>query len=217
MKKYNNVNLVIAIMIFLVTVVSLFYLPDCVPTHTHFNTVDGWGSKYTNLIAPVLAFALWYFMPIFMKQKAEHAKLLGDIAGSAYLTKNKNMINVIFMIFAYLDLYWIYQDFEYTSSGVSISCFLLIAIAMFYVMVSFVVYFMSKEELLKLHWKEFQPEDTPMAIMKKQRIFLISGCIVGLLILGDAMYSTVSISFIIVVTGLILLKLLSGMLKRFRL
>lgn len=213
MKKYNNINLILAVIMFAITLVSMFFLPNKVPIHTDYNKVDRWGSKYTYFIAPMIAFILWYMMPKFMSRKNDQAKILGGKVGELYLIKNKIMINVLFLAFVGLDLYWIYQDFLLTSKSISLNFFLLIAVAILYITASFTVFYMDDKELLKLHWKEFTPADSSIAIRKRKILFLVFGCIAAMLILADALYSTASVAVIAVLAILLILKFLIGPLK----
>lgn len=213
MKKYNNINFVLATLMFIITFVSLFFLPDRVPTHTHFEGVDGWGSKYTYLIAPAIAYILWFFMPKFMSQKSDETKLLGEKAGNIYLLKNKIIINIIFILFVGFDLYWIYQEFLYTSNNISLNFFLLIGIAVLYITASFSIFYMDNEELMMLHWKEFTLADSSLNIRKKKLLFLISGCVVAMLIIADALFYTKSFLLIFVLLLSLVLKFMIGPIK----
>lgn len=107
MKKYNTINLILAITMLIITFVSLFFLPSNVPIHTHFGRIDEWGSKYTNFIAPAIAFILWFMMPKIMSRKKDQAELLGGDLGEKYLVKNRIIINLVFLVFAEFDLYWV--------------------------------------------------------------------------------------------------------------
>ena len=182
MKKFNNINFVLATITLIITLISLFFLPNSVPIHTHFDGVDGWGSKYTNIIVPVIAYILWFMMPKIMSQKNNQAKMLGRQIGEIYLIKNRIIINMIFLSFVGFDLYVIYQDFLYTSKKVSLNFFLLIAVAVLYITASFMIFYMEDEELISLHWKEFTPTDSKSSIKKKKILFLLSGCIVAMLL-----------------------------------
>lgn len=213
MKKFNNINFVLATITLVITLVSLFFLPNNVPIHTHFDGVDGWGSKYTNFIVPVIAYVLWFMMPRIMSQKDNQAKILGGQIGEIYLMKNRILINIIFLAFVGFDLYVIYQDFLYTSKNVSINFFLLIAVAVLYITASFIIFYMDDEELMSLHWKEFTPADSSSSIKKKKLLFLLSGCIVAMLIIGDAVFYTKSIALTRILLILLLLKFLIGPLK----
>ena len=213
MKKFNNINFLLATITLMITLISLFFLPDTVPTHTHFDGVDGWGSKYTNFIVPVIAYVLWFTMPKIMSQKNKQAKMLDGKTGEIYLMKNRIIINIIFLAFVGFDLYVIYQDFLYTSNKVSLNFFLLIAVAVLYITASFIIFYMDEEELMLLHWKEFTPMDSSSSIRNKKILFLISGCIVAALIIGDALFYKTSIVLVIVLVLLLLLKFLIGPIK----
>ena len=213
MKKFNNINFVLATITLIITLISLFFLPNSVPIHTHFDGVDGWGSKYTNIIVPVIAYILWFMMPKIMSQKNNQAKMLGRQIGEIYLIKNRIIINMIFLSFVGFDLYVIYQDFLYTSKKVSLNFFLLIAVAVLYITASFMIFYMEDEELISLHWKEFTPTDSKSSIKKTKILFLLSGCIVAMLIIGDAFFYKKSIVLATISLILLLLKFLVGLRK----
>ena len=58
----------LAVLILLGTAAVIRFLPDTVPMHMDFEgNIDRWGSKYENLIFPVVIFGLALFMHLFIR------------------------------------------------------------------------------------------------------------------------------------------------------
>lgn len=101
----------------------------------------------------------------------------------------------------------------YTSNNISLNFFLLIGIAVLYITASFSIFYMDNEELMMLHWKEFTLADSSLNIRKKKLLFLISGCVVAMLIIADALFYTKSFLLILVLLLSLVLKFMIGPIK----
>lgn len=205
MKNYQKFNFTFVVIVFFMTLFSTFLLPSSVPTHSNFQQIDAWGSKYTNFIAPVLMFIIWFFTPYFLSQKNKVGR---------QLTLCIIELSFVFFAFTELDSYWIYQDFQYTDFHVTFNSWLLFAIALTYLSVSFMIFFMCKDELLLLHWKEFKPQDSDIKIQRTKLIFTLSGCLVSLLLMMDSFHTIISVSFIVLISILLAIKFLYGGLSK---
>ena len=205
MKNYQKFNFTFVVIVFLMTLISTWLLPSSVPVHSTFQQVDLWGSKYTNFIMPVLMLIIWFFTPYLLSQK--------NIIGRQ-LTVCIIGLSFAFFAFTELDSYWIYQDFQYTGFHVTFNSWLLFAIALIYLSVSFMIFFMRKDELLFLHWKEFKPQDSDIKIQRTKLLFTLSGFLVSLLLMMDSYHPIISISFIVLISILLAIKFLYGGLSK---
>lgn len=215
MKNYNKLNSVLAFLMLIFTIITCLFLPDRVVIHTSdFQNIDGWGSKYTNLIFPVIMLILWYFMPYIMKQKEKKVRALDEISQKQYINKNKTIVNIIFLLLTFLDVYWIAQEFQVSQYHISLASWLLIGDAMLYLVAVAFVFLLTRDELSKLHWKEFSPADDIHQIERNKKLILIFGSCCAFLILCDAVFSGGSIILAILLFVLLAVKFLYGVLLK---
>lgn len=99
LNKYNGLNFVAVIIMFITTITSLVFLPDTVINHFNGISPDQTGSKYVNLIIPVLGLVLFALGTENLEAKLH-----------VYSSK---IINIIFVIFAELNLWWTSMIFKY--------------------------------------------------------------------------------------------------------
>lgn len=112
--KLKTQKIICIILMFLplaITAVALMFMPEQVPMHYGINgQVDRWGSKYENLILPVLTIVLGAFMLIV-------AKFSSDDESSV---KNNEKVTILanismLLLFNAMNLYFTYTSLELVS------------------------------------------------------------------------------------------------------
>ncbi|MDD6396241.1 MAG: DUF1648 domain-containing protein [Firmicutes bacterium] len=106
LKTQKIICIILMILPLAITAVALMFMPEQVPMHYGINgQVDRWGSKYENLILPVLTIVLGGFMLIV-------AKFSSDDESSM---KNNEKVTIItniavLLLFNAINLYFIYTS-----------------------------------------------------------------------------------------------------------
>lgn len=128
--NYNRVNLVAVIIMFITTTISLIFLPNTVIVHFNGIRPDQTGSKYLNLLIPVIGFIIY----IIGTENLE-AKL--------HIYSGK-LINIFFFLFAELNLWWTYLIFKYANIKIPLIFWICCAIL---IIISYFIYTISLKKL----------------------------------------------------------------------
>lgn len=127
---------IISIIPLMITAFAISILPDEVPMHYDINgSVDRWGSKYENLIFPVLIIAMaafWFFMIRFFEKKGKTAKEDKDRAQAESNVKVMNIVAVVnLLMFTAMQCYFLYGEYNVAKNDLTefdvgrVSCILI--------------------------------------------------------------------------------------------
>ncbi len=113
MKKIKILFYLLMFLPIVVSVISIFFLPNTIPAHfNEYNEVTRYGSKYEVLIMPIFTVAFGYFM-----------LAIGKIAVKAENTNNSNNKKLVYifssialLVFNVITFYFLYVDFNRISS-----------------------------------------------------------------------------------------------------
>lgn len=111
LKTQKIICIILMLLPLAITAVALMFMPEQVPMHYGINgQVDRWGSKYENLILPVLTIVLGAFMLIV-------AKFSSDDESSV---KNNEKVTILanismLLLFNAMNLYFTYTSLELVS------------------------------------------------------------------------------------------------------
>lgn len=98
MKKIRIIYLIIVLLMFIITITSMFYLPDTISVHWTSGGIQK-GSKFYLFAVPVIALITWLGTPtIFKTNRGKENSFL-----------NKLMIWVLIPILALLNIIWIFN------------------------------------------------------------------------------------------------------------
>lgn len=106
----------------IITAVALQFLPDSVPMHYNMaGQIDRWGSKYENLIFPVLilAFTLfWHLLIRLYEKKAKNAASDKERAEAAANTKVFQVTAIgMALMFGAMQCFFLGTDYCITAAG----------------------------------------------------------------------------------------------------
>lgn len=86
----------ISMLSLVLTAVMLQFMPDTVPMHSNFEgEIDRWGSKYENLIFPVIIFLLALFWHLFITHFEKKASKAGTEKERAELLSNVKVLGIV--------------------------------------------------------------------------------------------------------------------------
>ena len=98
------------------TVVAVQFLPESVPMHMDFEgNIDRWGSRYENLIFPVIIIILALFWTLFINHYEKKAKKTDDEKAAAESMSNAKVMSVVGFsmaaMFTVMHAFMVYADF----------------------------------------------------------------------------------------------------------
>lgn len=215
MKHAHRLNVAIIIVLFFITAIAMLYLPKIVVTHGNFQHPDGWGSKYTYFLLPIFCLVGWliayYSTPAFIK--SEEKKGMGEIYVSNKLKMYNITIHIFLLFLVGLDIYDIMEAFEWSSMHIPFESRILIMIAFIHVYIALLIFFLTKNELLYLHWKEFKINDSEAAICIRKYMILIASFILAIVLLYNAFYYYVPFIVTLIPFILLIIKFLYGFIS----
>lgn len=94
--KIRTIYFIIVLLLFCITIISMFYLPDTISVHWSSSGIQK-GSKFYLFVMPVIALITWLGTPtIFKSNKGKENSFL-----------NKLMIWVLIPVLACINIAWI--------------------------------------------------------------------------------------------------------------
>lgn len=114
--KYRIINLIIFAVALLATVVAISVFPDVVPIHFNAQGIaDGWGSKYTLLVTPVIMLAMQAFGEFMVNIFKRQVKDATDEKTIAEAQANIKLMPIVFTVvsamFALLNFAFLYMTY----------------------------------------------------------------------------------------------------------
>lgn len=104
------------------TVIVLQFMPDQVPMHYDaVGNIDRWGSKYENLIFPVIILAMSLFWTLFIRYYEKKAHRSVDEKESAGAKSNAKVLGIVGLcmatMFTVMQGFFLYGDYNEAVSG----------------------------------------------------------------------------------------------------
>ncbi|MCR4777236.1 MAG: SdpI family protein [Lachnospiraceae bacterium] len=98
------------------TAVAVQFLPESVPMHMDFEgNIDRWGSRYENLIFPVIIIIMSLFWTLFINYFEKKAKKTDDEKAAAESMSNAKVMSVVgfsmAVMFTVMHAFMVYADF----------------------------------------------------------------------------------------------------------
>ncbi|MBR6396613.1 MAG: DUF1648 domain-containing protein, partial [Lachnospiraceae bacterium] len=98
------------------TAVAVQFLPESVPMHMDFEgNIDRWGSRYENLIFPVIIIIMSLFWTLFINYFEKKAKKTDDEKAAAESMSNAKVMSVVgfsmAVMFTIMHAFMVYADF----------------------------------------------------------------------------------------------------------
>lgn len=175
MKYYKKISFVLVIIMLIMTIISMFYLPNIIPSHYTNGHIDAFGSKYLNFIIPGVMMTVWVLLP-FIESKYKKNE-------SNSVLKLQICLFLSFLAATLLNSYLIIKSLKYAHIILSDETILNSFVFFIYLLFALFIIYMDNDSLSKLNWKEFDFEKTKNNKLKRIIVAVIL-CLIGIIPLG---------------------------------